>query len=195
MAVVISLDDRRTEPADAQLVQAARNGDREAMETLYRRHVRMAAGLAYRILGRPHEVDDVVQDAFVAALRGLSSLHDGQAFAKWLGSIVVRVARRRIQRARLRRRLRITPTDPLDVDRLVSESAPPDVAAELRAVYELVDGLPPDERIALVLRRVEGLTVPEIAERMGRSTATVKRRLGSAEERLTGRLGERGRSS
>ena len=62
--------------------------------------------------------------------------------------------------------------------------APPDVATELRAVYGLLEKLPVEERIALVLRRVERLEIPEIAEQMGLSVSTVKRRLNAAEERL-----------
>jgi RNA polymerase sigma-70 factor (ECF subfamily) len=72
----------------------------------------------------------------------------------------------------------------VDVDEVVSRTAPPDVAAELRAVYALLEKLPVEERIALVLRRVERLEVPEIAKYMGLSVSTVKRRLNAAEAQL-----------
>jgi RNA polymerase sigma-70 factor (ECF subfamily) len=58
------------------------------------------------------------------------------------------------------------------------------VAAEISLIYRLFERLSADERIALVLRRVEGMALPEIAEHTGLSLATVKRRLKAAEERL-----------
>ena len=78
-------------------------------------------------------------------------------------------------------RLGLRSAAPHDPDLVISSSAPPDVALELRSVYETVRDLPAEERIALVLRRVEGLELTEIAETMGFSLATVKRRLASAE--------------
>lgn len=75
-------------------------------------------------------------------------------------------------------------SEPVDLDQIVSRSAPPDVAAELRAIYGLLEKLSVEERIALVLRRVERLEIPEIAEHMGLSSSTVKRRLNAAEARL-----------
>ena len=82
-------------------------------------------------------------------------------------------------------RLGLRSNQPVDVDEVVSRTAPPDVAAELRAVYALLETLPVEERIALVLRRVERLEIPEIAEQMRLSISTVKRRLNAAETRLT----------
>jgi DNA-directed RNA polymerase specialized sigma24 family protein len=61
---------------------------------------------------------------------------------------------------------------------------PGDVAVELRRVYAIVAQLPAEARVALILRRVDGLDVPEIARRMTLSLSTVKRRLKLAEEIL-----------
>lgn len=174
------------EPSDADLVRAAREGDRVAQDALYRRHARMVLGLAHRVLARDDEVDDVVQDAFVAAFSGLRKLSDPQSFAKWLGSITVRTARSRIRRRQIRRRLGLVRGEPVDADRMVSPEAPPDVAAELRALYGMLERLEPDVRIALVLRRVEGMTLPEIAEHMGLSLATVKRKIQAGDVLLEG---------
>ena len=76
----------------------------------------------------------------------------------------------------------------MNIDEVISPSAPPDVVAELRAVYGIVESLSTDMRIALVLRRVEGHTLPEIAAQMGLSLATVKRRLARVEALLEQRL-------
>jgi RNA polymerase sigma-70 factor (ECF subfamily) len=171
-------------PTDAALVLAARAGEAWAREALFRRHARLALGLAYRILPYDLEADDLVQDSFLFAFERLDGLSNPQAFQSWLSSIVVRTAGKRLRRRRLQIRLGLRSHQPIDVDELISRAAPPDVAAELSAVYGLLEQLPAEERIALVLRRVERLEIPEIAQQMGLSSSTVKRRLRAAEQRL-----------
>lgn len=169
---------------DAALVIAARAGEAWAREALFRRHARMAVGLAHRLLPSDVEVDDVVQDSFLFALQRLGSLHNPQAFAAWLGSIVVRTASKRLRRRRLLSRLGLRAAAPVDPDRVTAATAPGEVAIELGRVYALVENLPVEQRIALILRRVDGLEIPQIAEYMGLSASTVKRRLKAAEELL-----------
>jgi RNA polymerase sigma-70 factor, ECF subfamily len=171
-------------PSDAALVLAARAGEVWASEALFRRHSRMALGLAYRLLPRDIEVDDVVQDSFVFALQRLTSLQNPQAFAAWLGSIVVRTVGKRLRRRRLLTRLGLRAKEHIDPDQVVSVTAPGDVRVALHRVYSIVEELPSEQRIALVLRRVDGLEIPQIAEYMGLSLSTVKRRLKAAEALL-----------
>ncbi|HVJ21233.1 MAG TPA: sigma-70 family RNA polymerase sigma factor [Polyangiaceae bacterium] len=171
-------------PTDAALVIAARAGESWAQEALFRRHARMALGLAHRVLPQASEVDDLVQDAFLYAFEHLERLQNPQAFASWLGSIVVRTASKRLRRQRLLTRLGLRRSEPIDLDQVIGRSAPADVALELRAVYGILERLPVEERIALVLRRVETMTVEQIAETMNLSVSTVKRRLAAAEGRL-----------
>jgi len=172
-------------PTDSALVLAARAGEEWAREALFRRYARLAFGLAYRILPADADIDDLVQDSFLYAFERLDGLSNPQAFQAWLSSIVVRTAGKRLRRRRLQVRLGLRSNQPIDADEVVSRSAPPDVAAELRAVYGLLEKLPAEERVALVLRRVERLEIPEIAEQMGLSVSTVKRRLHAAEALLT----------
>jgi RNA polymerase sigma-70 factor (ECF subfamily) len=171
-------------PSDAALVVAARAGEKWAQEALFRRHARMVNGLAYRLIGRDQDVDDLVQESFLAALRGLDRLAHPQAFSSWLGSIVVRSAHKLLRRRRLLTRLGLRRTAPIELDQVVSPSAPPSVAAELRKLYGCLDRLEPEARIALVLHRVDGMSIPEVAAQMQRSVSTVKRRLRRAERHL-----------
>lgn len=190
MGVVRTLRDPRSAgaqaiPADADLVRAARDGHKWAQEALFRRHGRMAAGLAHRVLASGQaDVDDLVQDAFVAAFTRLDSLQSPEAFSTWLGSIVIRLASKRLRRRSLMTRLGLYRTEEFDFDPVSGYEPPTDIAVELREMYALLDRLKPEERIALVLRRVDGLGVAEIAEQMDMSMSTVKRRLRVAEERL-----------
>jgi RNA polymerase sigma-70 factor (ECF subfamily) len=166
-------------------VIAARAGEDWAREALFRRHANMVAGIAFRLLGRDEDVDDLVQDSFVEALRSLDRLQAPQAFASWLASIVVRTSSKVIRRRRLLTRLGLRRGDAaVDLDAVVSPSAPPDVATELRALYARIEELPVRERVALVLRRVEGLGIDEIAALVEASPATVKRRIAEGEQKL-----------
>jgi RNA polymerase sigma-70 factor (ECF subfamily) len=164
-------------------------GERWAQEALYRRHARLVNGLAFRLLANRADADDLSQDVFVQAFQSLPRLQNRDAFASWLCSIVVRTAHKRIRRHRLMARLGLRRSEPVDLDALTGRNVPPDVQAELRKLYGIVGGLDAEARIALVLRRVEGMSIGEIAEHLGKSMATVKRRLAAAEAELSRRLG------
>ncbi len=171
-------------PSDAALVIAARGGEGWAFEALFRRHANLVFGLSYRLLPRDSEVDDLVQDVFSIAFERLGTLQNPQAFAAWLGSIVVNTVSKRLRRRRLMERLGLRSSQPCDPDEVISPVAPAEVASELRAVYELLEKLPTEQRVALVLRRVDGMEIAQIAQHMGISASTVKRRLTAAEARL-----------
>ena len=171
-------------PSDAALVVAARAGERWAQEALFTRYGRMVLGLSHRILAGRDDADDLAQDVFFYALSQLHTLKNPQAFAAWLSAIVVRTASKRLRRHRLLVRLGLRSKEAIDPETMVATGAPADVAADLLAVYRVLDQLDPEQRVALVLRRVEGLELREIALHMKLSIATVKRRLGAAEVQL-----------
>lgn len=171
-------------PTDATLVGAARNGEAWAQEALFRRYSRMVNGLAYRVLGRDSEVDDLVQDSFLEALKNLHRLDNPQAFASWLGSIVVRTASKRLRRRALLNRLGLRRSTPIDPDVVLSNDAPPDVRSQLSRIYTCLDSMHHEVRLSLILHRVEGMSLPETAQTMGLSLSTVKRRLATAEQIL-----------
>jgi RNA polymerase sigma-70 factor (ECF subfamily) len=164
------------------LVVAARAGEEWAREALFRRYARMVYGLVYRLMGSDDEIDDLVQESFMHALAHLGRLSEPQAFGAWLTSVVVRTTHKVLRRRALARRLGLRgPKDPIDPDSLVSSAAPADVLAELRAVYSVVDRLPARVRVALVLRRVEGMSQDAVAAAMGVSVSTAKRLLVEAD--------------
>ncbi len=141
----------------------------------------------YRLMGRDADVEDLVQDSFTEAVRGLRRLEDPQSFAKWLGSIVVRTASKLIRRRRLMARLGLhRPKDPIDVETIASRAASPELAAELHAIYEKLELLPTEERIAFTLRRIERMPLTDggDGDMKALSHATVKRRVAAAETAL-----------
>lgn len=174
--------------SDEALVVAARNGDVAALDALFARFANMVHGLAFRLVGTDSEVDDIVQDAFVEALTHLHRLEEPAAFRGWLKSIVVRTTCKRLRRRRLLTRLGLRRPEPIELDALpIANSAPAEVVAELRLIFSLIDELPVQERVALVLHRVEGMTLPEVAEQMKLSLTTVKRRIAAAERAVSQR--------
>src|SRR5882724_4133635 len=74
----------------------------DELEAVFRGHARYVAAIALRLLGCDDEVDDVVQEVFVAAMRGLHTLREPAAIRGWLATVAVRVARRKLRRRRFR---------------------------------------------------------------------------------------------
>lgn len=173
--------------SDEQLVVLMRQGDGLAFETLYRRHAPFALNLAVRIQGNATDVEDVVHDAFMRAVQRNEGLRDASAFRPWLGSIVVRLVKTRLRRAKLMSVLGLgfgAEPEPIDVDMLVSHAAGPEARAELLQVYALLLELPADDRIAWTLRYVEHHDLQGVSQLAGCSLATAKRRIARAQSHL-----------
>ena len=164
--------------SDAQLVALGCKGEVGALEVLYRRHSAFAIHLAARIEGSSRDVEDIAHDAFVRAFERLNDLTDRAAFRSWLGAIVVHAVRSRMRRHRLMNVLGLgRSSEPVDLDALASPDASPHVRAEIAQIYALLRTLPTDERIAWVLRCVEGHDLETVARMTRCSLATVKRRI------------------
>ncbi|MGC4086903.1 MAG: sigma-70 family RNA polymerase sigma factor [Polyangiaceae bacterium] len=174
------------ETGDAQLVALTAAGNREAFESLYRRHAAYALGLAVRIQGGPSDVEDVVHDAFVQAHARLGDLKDPSAFRAWLGSIVVRLVRTRLRRRRLLGVLGLLSPEPIDLDAIASSEAGTETRVLLAQVYALLQTLPASDRIAWTLRFIEKHRLETVAELMSCSLATAKRRILRAQRFLAG---------
>lgn len=171
-------------------MRAAREEDPAAKAELFRRHADGVAAVIYRMLGADTELDDLLQDTFEDAFRKLDRLHRPEAFKAWLRTIAVGKTVNFLRRRRLQTRLGLRRAEPLSLEELVAKEAPPDVAAELRAVYRALERLPVAQRVVLVLRRVEGHTVREIVELTGWSRSTVNRNLDRALAALRRERGE-----
>lgn len=152
--------------------------DLEALYTRYRGYV---ATIALRVLGDVSQADDVTQDVFLLACRKLHHLRDPSAARFWLGRIAVREARRTLRR---RSMLRWVGMDAVPERSYVAPDASPAQRAQVIALYDALDLLPANQRIAWTLRHIEGETLPRVAELSGCSLATAKRWLARAQRRL-----------
>lgn len=170
---------------DVALVAGLLRGHPGAAEVLHRRFSRRIHGLLYRILGADPELEDAVHDTFVRALEALPRLKDPEALESWLLGVTVRTARTRLQRRARRRWLVFMPAD--EVPELSHLDVEPAVRESMTAVHRILEKLPVEERLALVLRHAEHMTIAETAEACGSSASTIKRRLARAEARFAER--------
>ncbi len=177
---------RSKEPLSApELCKRVGDGDPFAKEELFRRHFRMVRGLSFRLLGARGDIEDLVQDVFVEAFANLHKIREPEHLGSWLGGITVHLARRRLERERFRARFLFQRSDTGCADDSWAKSAPPDAVVELREVYSALGELPVGHRLALVLSRVEGYSLDEVAKSLEVSLATTKRWIQRAESRLT----------
>ena len=161
-------------------------GDKLSDTELFRRFSPYIAGIGLRLLGRNAEVDDLVQEVFFAAFKQRDQLRDVNAARSWLAVIAVRTARHHLRRRRLRQFVGLDTRKPafeLEDPRLA-----PDDCALLSRVYEVLDKISVEWRLAWTLRYIEGEQLEQVAERCGCSRATAKRRIAAAHARLLSEL-------
>jgi RNA polymerase sigma-70 factor (ECF subfamily) len=165
------------------LVAAARQGDRGAFGRLYERYARMVHGI---LLGRVPvgDVEDLVQDVFVRAMRQVHTLRDVNCFGGWLATVARNRAndyhRRSVELVELNEE---APNQP--AEKRTSSGAGDDGAA----ILGVIRGLPEAYRETLILRLVEGMTGPEIAERTGLTAGSVRVNLHRGMQMLREKLG------
>jgi len=147
----------------------------------------VVARLGLRMLGRPEEVDDLVQDVFLDAYVGFRSIRDPAALRSWVYTIAVRHVRKRLRRRRLRRFVGLD--EVADYSVLTSRDATPEQRTVLAAVFRTLDALPADARIAWHLHCVERETLPRVAELCGCSRATAHRRIVAAQTAIAEVMG------
>ena len=163
-------------PVEVGLVKAALEGDRDGFGRLYDLYAPLVHGILLARVPRT-EVDDLVQDIFLHAFKKLHTLRDSAAFGPWIAMI----ARNRAVDFHRRTRATVEITDDLrGSDKQQSKAA---------EIMELIRSLPDAYRETLVLRLVEGMTGPEIAERTGLTAASVRVNLHRGMKLLRQKLG------
>ena len=144
-------------------VEAAQAGDRAAFERLYRAYAPMVHGIVLAYVDWS-EAEDLVQDAFVVAHHRLPQLSSAAAFGAWLAQIARRRATDRIRRTR--------PASPLPPAVPGREQA--DDRARALLILDRIREVPAAYRETLVMRLVQGMTGPEIAEKTGMTAGSVR---------------------
>ena len=173
---------------DVELVRRAGRGDADAFDRLVAAKLAPSFRLARAIVGASGEAEDVVQEAFVSAWRGLPRLREPEKFDAWFGRILLNAARMSV-----RRRGSVTP---ISIDRH-QETAMTSGHGELGgadpgfegiaasdALQRAIDRLSIDQRIILALHHLEDWPVTDVATFLGIPVGTAKWRLHSAREAL-----------
>ncbi len=178
--------------SDEELVVRSRRGDRQAFQTLVEKYQRRIYAVAYGLLGNRESALDAVQETFIKAHRSLARFKGKSSFYTWLYRIAVNssidIGRREGHRDELEYR------DELEQDEAKGEypvaPSSEDPAKELmeKELGEMIEDamrqLPAEQRSAIVLREIEGLSYKEMANVMGCSEGTVMSRLHYGRKRL-----------
>lgn len=182
---------------EAALIERCAAGDQSACAELVSSHQRMVFGLALHLLGDRDEALDVSQEVFLRVFRTIASFRGQSALRTWIYRIVINQARNRQRWWRRRHR-----TEQVSLDEHIEqhgdpaerEGVGPDRVLHRKELAErlwaALDALPFDERTAIVLREVDGLSYDEIAFSLDVTLGTVKARLTRARQALRAALRE-----
>lgn len=182
---------------DGSLVERCASGDEQASADLVAQHQRMVYQLALNLLGDHNEALDLSQEVFLNVFRTIGGFRGQSTLRTWIYRIAVNQARNRQRWWRRRHRAEQVSLDDhirQNGDTLVSEGHGPDhelgrkeLATRLRVALE---DLPFEQRTAIILREIDGLSYDEIGFSLGIAVGTVKSRLSRAREALRLQLRE-----
>jgi RNA polymerase sigma-70 factor, ECF subfamily len=173
---------------DEILVAKAARGNREAFDELVRRYHSRMFQLVRILTGDDEDAEDLVQETFVRAYRAVARFRGDSTFRTWLHRIAVNVVRTHVtRRITVRDRLPIV-SDPLEAERALVRAASQDdvesTTVRRRTIDQALAQLPPDLRLLVTLRDVQGLEYREIARLMGLPIGTVESRIFRGRRRL-----------
>lgn len=176
---------------DDETIRRAAQGDAVAFRTLFVRHRADVARLVFRMLNRPSDLDDVVQEVFVQVFRSLKDFRGQSKFTTWLHRVTVNVVL--MHRRSAKSRPVFTEEAPSDVVADDGQSLPDEDAdrrERMRAFQRLLGRLADKKRVVFVLHELEGLSPAEIADVVDAPVLTVRTRLFYARRELEAMLPE-----
>ncbi len=187
---------------DRVLVDRFKGGDQTAFDEMVSRYWDRIYSMVHQLLRNTQDAEEVTQDAFIRAHRGLVNFRGDSAFSTWLYQIATNLARNRYWYWWRRKRDKTISFDqPIGIDGegTLADIIPAEVETpdDITVTQEFVDRigqamekLGAKHREILILRNVKNLSYEEIAEILGISVGTVKSRIARARESLRGKLGE-----
>lgn len=166
---------------EEELIERARAGDVDAFAELVLRFEPRVRGVLWRLLDDERDLEEATQDTFVQAWRSLGRFRSEARFSTWIYRIAVNEALQRRRRKRL-------PEAELDETAPAAPADPSEDAELNRFLAARIRELPPDQRAALVLRDLEGLSNQEVADVLGISLASAKSRIHRARMQIRAEL-------
>ena len=163
----------------AQWLAAAKAGDLAAFERILVRYEPMVLRTSYRLLGNREDAQDAAQEVFLKLYRYLKRIDETRDLTPWLYRVTVNECRD------LRRRRRESPLEDAPEPASFEDTAERLIQEERRsAVERSLRALSPKERVAVVLRDIEGLPAREVAKALGTSEATVRSHVSAARVKI-----------
>lgn len=173
---------------DKELVARAQEGDSRAFDALVHKYQFKVINLVARYV-QGDEAQDVAQEAFIKAFRGLKNFRGDSAFYTWLYRIAVNSAKNYLMsssKKKTSQQVDIDDAEYFDNATLMKDNQTPDhmlQSEELQQrVFQTIDELPEDLKTALTLREMDGMSYEDIAETMGCPIGTVRSRIFRARE-------------
>ncbi len=169
-------------PPDGEIVRRVLSGQPDEYAVLVRRYKDVLYRYAERMMGRPDDAEDIVQQAFVKGFQSLDRCRDPEKVGGWLFRIAVNLCKDNLK-GRHRREVSLDA-----VGTLRAEGGNPEVASERteirEEIYSALQDLSPEQREAFVLKHVEGWSYEEMSERLDVSVSALKMRVHRAREEL-----------
>ncbi len=180
--------------SDEQLAQSAQRGSHQSLQDLIERHYAPLFGFLYRLSGGDRMLaEDLVQEAFLHAFRGISGYRHPRPFKPWLYTIALNCYRDRYKRSEFRQAVQAIDDPQAGFEPSDPSPSPEDQQvkqADLEKLFVALRQLPLPQREALLLRYSQGLSLAEIAEILEIPVGTVKSRLSIGLQRLRKNLEE-----
>ncbi len=176
---------------DLELVERVQAGDKSAFDLLVKKYQGKIAKLVSRFVHDPLEVEDVTQEAFIKAYRGLANFRGDSAFYTWMYRIAINTAKNYL--VSIGRKTPDIGVDSQEAEQfegasLLKENATPEsmvLAEEIKLrVFDTIEKLPLELKTAITLRELEGLSYEDIAEAMDCPIGTVRSRIFRAREAI-----------
>ena len=161
----------------APLIEDCRKGNSKAQFRLYDQYSKAMYNLAYRILNKREDAEDILQEAFVECFRNLDSFRFESTFGAWLKKIIVNKCLNHIKKKKID--LTLCETLPTTIYEEEEE-----VIYETRKIFKSIELLPDGYRIILTLYLLEGYDHSEISQILGISESTSKSQYSRAKEKL-----------
>lgn len=179
--------DARVSAEEAALIARVQRGEREAFDVLARRYARRAFAVAYRILRHQQDAEDLVQEAFIAALTCIASFDPARPFAPWFFRIVVNRAVNAVKSRAARERY-VRMTDTVDSGATVGGADAAERAEIRERVREALLALPQPQRLIVELVDIDGRSSAEIGDMLDMPRGTVRWHLHAARAKLRAAL-------
>jgi RNA polymerase sigma-70 factor (ECF subfamily) len=183
-----------TTATDEELVKRAQADDERAFGELVTRYESKVYSLAMKMLRNPEDAEDVLQDTFLRAYRGIKSFKGNSTFSTWIYRITANSALMRLRKKQLPQ-VSIEDSDEREAPISIADWAPGPAEQLLnqemqKTMDEAIESLPPEFRQVFILRDVEELSNADVAEILDLSVAAVKSRLHRARLKVRNRLAQ-----